>query len=72
MKTGEALADQASLGGVGGGVGQVKVVIGNGVVGGMLVPGDFSQAVGDLERFGEGFLQLLVIRAGGVELVGAQ
>jgi hypothetical protein len=68
----EPLHDVGGLGGVGVRVGQIKFVISNRLVRVVLAPGDFAEAVGDLERVGEGLLQRFVIGARGVELAAVE
>src|ERR1039458_5176301 len=68
----EPLNDVGGLGGVGIRVGQIKFVIFNRLVGFVLAPGDFAEAVGDLERVGERLLQRFVIGTRGVELAAVE
>src|SRR5664280_258926 len=68
----QAFADGLGFDGVGGRVGEVELIILNRLVRVVFAPRDFREAEGDLKRVGEAGLQLVVIGAGGVELVAVE
>ena len=72
FKFAEPLHDVGGFLGVGVRVGQIKFVISDRFVGVVLAPGDFAEALGDLERIGERLLQRFVIGARGVELAAVE
>ena len=72
FKFAEPLDDVGGFFGVGVRVGQVKFVISDRFVRVVLAPGDFAEALGDLERVGERLLQCFVIGARGVELAAVE
>ena len=65
----EAVTDGFGFDGIGRRVGEVKLVIADGVVGGVLAPGNFGEAEGDLERVGVGGQQFGVVGARVVQAV---
>src|SRR5882757_9939893 len=68
----QPLNDVRGFGGVGVRAGQIRFIILHRLVRLVFAPGDFTQAVGDLERVGIGLLQLQEVSAGIVKVVAVE